>query len=130
MTRTVADSALMMQAMSGEDVSDPWSIGFPQGNFIEGSAPSGDLRGRKIAFCLAPLGRPVAADVAAAFKVALARLEALGAEVEEMPGDGFEGEPIWRAINHTPGRAPFEKLAAEHGDGRSETFMKQRSVPT
>ena len=107
MTRTVADTALMMQAMSGEDASDPWSIGFPQWNFVEGSAPSGDLRGRKIAFCLAPLGRPVAADVAAAFKVALARLEALGAEVEEMSGDGFEVEPIWRAINHTAWRARF-----------------------
>src|SRR5467141_4489515 len=78
MTRSVADTALMMQAMSGEDASDPWSIGFPQWNFVEGSAPNGDLRGRKIAFCLAPLGRPVAADVVAAFKVALARLEALG----------------------------------------------------
>src|SRR5467141_2454420 len=78
MTRSVADTALMMQAMSGEDASDPWSMGCPQWNFVEGSAPNGDLRGRKIAFCLAPLGRPVAADVVAAFKVALARLEALG----------------------------------------------------
>src|SRR5712672_1263463 len=116
MTRTVADTALMMQAMSGEDASDPWSMGFPQWNFVEGSAPNGDLRGRKIAFCLAPPGRPVAADVVAAFKGALARLEALGAEVEEMSADGFEVEPIWRAINHTAWRARFEKLAADHGD--------------
>src|SRR6266481_9852642 len=79
MTRTVADTALMMQAMSGEDDSDPWSMGFPQWSFVEESAPNGDLRGRKIAFCLAPLGRPVAAAVVAAFKGALARLEALGA---------------------------------------------------
>ncbi len=116
MTRTVGDTALMMQAMSGEDASDPWSMGFPPWNFVEGSAPNGDLRGRKIAFCLAPLGRPVAADVVAAFKGALARLEALGAEVEEMSADGFEVEPIWRAINHTAWRARFEKLAADHGD--------------
>jgi len=129
-TRTVADTALMMQAMSGEDESDPWSIGFPPGNFVEGSAPDGDLRGRKIAFCLAPLGRPVAADVAAAFKVALARLEALGAEIEEMSADGFEIEPIWRAINHTAWRARFEKLAADHGEALSETFMKQLALAT
>src|SRR5258705_4669681 len=130
MTRTVADSALMMQAMSGEDVSDPWSIGFPQGNLVEASAPSGDLRGPRIAFCLAPLGRPVAADVVAAFKVALARLEALGAEIEEILGDGFEVEPIWRAINHTAWRARFEKLAADHSDVLSETFMKQLALAT
>src|SRR5262245_41789292 len=125
MTRTVADIALMMQAMSGEDASDPWSIGFPQSNFVEGSAPNGDLRGRRIRFCLTPPGRPVAADVAAAFKVALSRLEALGAEIEEMSAEGFEVEPIWRAINHTAWRARFEKLAADHGDELSETFMKQ-----
>jgi aspartyl-tRNA(Asn)/glutamyl-tRNA(Gln) amidotransferase subunit A len=130
MTRTVADTALMMQAMSGEDASDPWSIGLPQGNFVEGSLPNGDLRGRRIAFSLAPLGRPVAANVAAAFKVALARLEDLGAELEEMSGDGFEVEPIWRAINHTAWRARFEKLAADHGDALSETFMKQLALAT
>src|SRR5882724_8335873 len=34
MTRTVADTALMMQVMAGEDASDPWSIGIPQADFI------------------------------------------------------------------------------------------------
>jgi aspartyl-tRNA(Asn)/glutamyl-tRNA(Gln) amidotransferase subunit A len=130
MTRTVADTSLMMQAMSGEDASDPWSIGFPPGNFVAGSAPEGDLRGRKIAYCLAPRGRPVAADVAAAFKAALAKLESLGAEIEEMSADGFEIEPIWRAINHTAWRARFEKLAADHGEVLSETFLKQLALAT
>src|SRR5204863_6974480 len=54
MTRTVADTALMMQAMAGEDVSDPWSIGIPASDFIDRAAPRGDLRGRRIAYCLAP----------------------------------------------------------------------------
>ncbi|MFO1109092.1 MAG: amidase [Bradyrhizobium sp.] len=125
MTRTVADTALMMQVMSGEDASDPWSIGIPPGNYVDGAAARGDLQGRRIGFCLAPPGRLVSADVAAAFKSALAKLEALGAEVEEMSADGFEVEPIWRAINHTAWRARFEKLAAEHGDVLSETFLKQ-----
>src|SRR5471032_406675 len=34
MTRTVADTALMMQAMAGEDASDPWSIGIPVADFV------------------------------------------------------------------------------------------------
>src|SRR5215470_4421297 len=54
MTRTVADTALMMQAMAGEDSSDPWSIGIPAQDFIEGAAPRGDLRGRKVLYCLSP----------------------------------------------------------------------------
>jgi aspartyl-tRNA(Asn)/glutamyl-tRNA(Gln) amidotransferase subunit A len=127
-TRTVADTALMMQAMAGEDISDPWSIGLPAQDFIGGAAPHGDLRGRKILFCLAPSGRPVSADVAAAFRESLERLAALGAEVEEMPGDGFDVEPIWRAINHTAWRTRFEKLAAEHGDLLSKTFLKQLAL--
>jgi aspartyl-tRNA(Asn)/glutamyl-tRNA(Gln) amidotransferase subunit A len=128
MTRDVADTALMMQAMAGEDASDPWSIGRSRMDFVDGAARRGDLRGRKILFCLAPPGRPVAADVAAAFSQALGQLEALGAEVEEMPGDGFNVEPIWRAINHTEWRARFEKLAADHGDVLSETFLKQLAL--
>jgi aspartyl-tRNA(Asn)/glutamyl-tRNA(Gln) amidotransferase subunit A len=128
MTRTVADTALMMQAMAGEDASDPWSIGLPTQDFVGGAAPHGDLRGRKILFCLAPPGRPVSADVAAAFKASLNLLAALGAEVEEIVGDGFDVEPIWRAINHTAWRARFEKLAAEHGDLLSDTFLKQLAL--
>ena len=125
MTRTVADTALMMQVMAGEDASDPWSIGIPVPDFIEDAAPRGDLRNKKILFCLAPPGRKVSADVAAAFRASLKTLEACGAELEEMPGDGFEVEPIWRAINHTAWRARFEKLAAEHPNDLSETFLRQ-----
>jgi aspartyl-tRNA(Asn)/glutamyl-tRNA(Gln) amidotransferase subunit A len=128
MTRTVADTALMMQAMTGEDASDPWSIAVAKADFIGGAAPQGDLQGYRILFCLAPPGRKVSADVSAAFKASLKRLEALGAEVEEMSGDGFDVEPIWRAINHTAWRARFEKLAAEHGDQLSETFLRQLAL--
>src|SRR4051794_21160457 len=127
MTRDVADTALMMQAMAGADASDPWSIGLPAQDFVGTAVPRGDLRGRKILFCLAPPGRPVAADVAAAFKAALAKLAALGADIEEMPADGFDVEPIWRAINHTVWRTRFEKLAADHADVLSVTFLKQLS---
>ena len=127
-TRSVADTALMMQAMAGEDASDPWSIGVPKADFITGAAPQGDLRGRRILFCLAPPNRKVSADVAAAFKASLTRLEALGAQVEEMSGDGFDVEPIWRAINHTAWRTRFEKLVAECNDQLSETFLKQLAL--
>jgi aspartyl-tRNA(Asn)/glutamyl-tRNA(Gln) amidotransferase subunit A len=127
-TRTVADTALMMQAMAGADASDPWSIGSIEPDFVGEAAPRGDLHGRRILFCLAPPGRPVAADVAAAFKAALASLKTLGAELEEMPGDQFNVEPIWRAVNHTAWRARFEQLAADHGDQLSATFLRQLAL--
>lgn len=127
-TRTVADTALMLQAMAGEDASDPWSIGVAGPDFVAGAAPAGDLRGRKILFCMAPPGRPVACDVAGSFKASLDRLAALGAELEEFSGDGFDIEPIWRAINHTVWRSRFEKLAADHGGELSEAFLKQLAL--
>jgi len=124
-TRTVADTALMMQVMAGEHACDPWSIGLAKPDFLSAARPQGDLRGRKVLYCLAPPNRPVSADVALAFKAGLSRLSALGAELEEFSGDGFDVEPIWRAINHTVWRTRFESLAAEHGDKLSATFLKQ-----
>ncbi|MBR0773377.1 amidase [Bradyrhizobium diazoefficiens] len=124
-TRTVADTALMMQAMAGEDSCDPWSIGVPVPDFIGAAAPQGDLRGQKILYCLSPPGRPVSADVAACFMASLGRLAGLGAKLEEFSGEGYDVEPIWRAINHTVWRSRFSTLIAEHGDALSETFVKQ-----
>lgn len=127
-TRTVADTALMMQAMAGEDPCDPWSIGVPVPDFIGTATPRGDLRGQKILYCLSPPGRPVSAEVAASFKAGLDRLAGLGAELEEFSGEGFDIEPIWRAINHTVWRTRFAKLAAEHKDELSEAFLKQLAL--
>jgi aspartyl-tRNA(Asn)/glutamyl-tRNA(Gln) amidotransferase subunit A len=127
-TRTVADTALMLQVMAGEDASDPWSIGLAPQDFVEGAAPRGDLRGRKLLFCLSPPGKPVASDVADAFRSSLSRLATLGADVEEFSGEGFDIEPIWRAINHTVWRTRFEKLAADHERDLSETFLRQLAL--
>jgi aspartyl-tRNA(Asn)/glutamyl-tRNA(Gln) amidotransferase subunit A len=130
MTRTVADTALMMQAMAGEDACDPWSIGIPVPDFIGSPAPQGDLRGQRILYCLSPPGRPVSAEVEASFRASLERLAGLGAELEEFSGEGFDIEPIWRAINHTVWRTRFAKLAAEHKDELSAAFLKQLALAT
>jgi len=128
MTRTVADTALMLQAMAGEDACDPWSIGIPAPDFADRAVPRGDLRGRRVLFCLSPPGRPVSSDVAASFKASLDRLASLGAELEEFSGDGFDIEPIWRAINHTVWRSRFAKLAADRKDELSDTFHRQLAL--
>ncbi|MCP3467777.1 amidase [Bradyrhizobium sp. CCGUVB23] len=129
-TRTVADTVLMMRAMAGEDACDPWSIGLPAPDFIGTAAQLGDLRGQRIMYCLSPPGRPVSADVANAFKSSLDQLAGLGAELEEFSGEGFDIEPIWRAINHTVWRTRFSKLAADHKDELSEAFLKQLALAT
>lgn len=124
-TRTVADTGLMMQAMAGEHPCDPWSLGIPTPDYVAAAQAEGDLRGRKILYCVAPPGRPVSADVAKAFEASLSKLAALGAELEEFSGEGFNVEAMWRAINHTVWRTRFVDIAAQHGDKLSATFLKQ-----
>ncbi|MBI3517453.1 MAG: amidase [Proteobacteria bacterium] len=130
MTRTVADTALMLQAMAGPDDSDPWSIGVPVPDYLSAAQPEGDLRGRRILFCAAPPGRPVAAAVTEAFATALTRLRALGAELVELSAaaDIFEIEPLWRAINHTTWRARFADMAAKSANRMSPSLLRQLAL--
>lgn len=125
-TRTVADTGLMMAAMAGEHACDPWSIGMPKADYVDAARAQGDLRGKRILYCLAPPGRPVAADVARAFEQGLAALAGLGAELEPFDGDGFNDiEPLWRAINHTVWRTRFVEIVERHRDELSATFVRQ-----
>ncbi|MFI5011872.1 MAG: amidase [Hyphomicrobiales bacterium] len=128
MTRTVADTALMLQVMAGADESDPWSIGLPVPDYIEAARAEGDLGGRRILYCAAPPGRPIAADVAAAFERALRRLRELGAEPEEMNGERFDIEPLWRVINHTTWRARFGPMAERDADRMSPSLLRQLAL--
>jgi aspartyl-tRNA(Asn)/glutamyl-tRNA(Gln) amidotransferase subunit A len=124
-SRTVADTALMLQAMAGEDASDPWSAGVRPVDYL-GAAPSlADLRGKRVLFAFAPSGRPIASDVRACFLRAVGTLQDLGAEPIEMSTEGWDIEPLWRTINHTVWRARFENLTQQHPDEMSPSLIRQ-----
>src|SRR5690606_36591643 len=106
-TRTVEDTALMLQVMAGEDPIDPWSIGVTKPDYIAAVRNTTDLHGKRIRYCAAPPGRPVSADVQRAFEAALQRLQSLGAEIEPFDGTDLDIEPIWRTVNHTVWRTRF-----------------------
>jgi len=125
-TRTVEDTGLMMQVMAGEDPVDPWSIGVIKPDFVAAARANADyLKGRRVLYCAAPPGRPVSADVQRAFDAGLQRLRSLGAEVEAFDGEGFNIEPIWRAVNHTVWRTRFVDMVAAKPELFSETFRRQ-----
>ncbi len=124
-TRTVEDTGLMLQVMAGEDPVDPWSIGVVKPDFVAAARPPADLKGKRVLYCAAPPGRPVAADVQRAFEAGLQRLRALGAELEPFDGEGFNVEPIWRAVNHTVWRTRFAEMVAERPELFSDTFRRQ-----
>jgi aspartyl-tRNA(Asn)/glutamyl-tRNA(Gln) amidotransferase subunit A len=124
-SRTVADTALMLQAMAGEDASDPWSAGVRPSDYL-GAAPAlPDLRGKRVAFAFAPAGRPIAADVRACFQRAIGQLQDLGADLAEMPAAGWDIEPLWRTINHTVWRARFASLSEANPGEISPSLIRQ-----
>ncbi|MCW5657643.1 MAG: amidase [Burkholderiaceae bacterium] len=125
MSRTVADTALMLQAMAGEDACDPWSAGVRPADYLAAAAALPDLRGKRVLFALAPAGRPIAADVRACFLRAIGRLQDLGAELVEMPTDGWDIEPLWRTINHTVWRARFVSLTEANPGELSPSLIRQ-----
>lgn len=124
-SRTVADTALMLQAMAGEDACDPWSAGVRAQDYLGAVNSATDLRGKRILFATVPPGRPVAADVAASFASALQLLQEMGAELAEMPASGFDVEPLWRTINHTVWKARFGQMAQEQPDRLSPSLLQQ-----
>ncbi|MDS1139933.1 amidase [Pusillimonas sp. SM2304] len=125
MTRTVADTGLMLQVMSGDYALDPWSIGLKRGDYCQAARYQGDLRGKRIRYCYAPQGRAVSAEVRQYFDLALQRLVELGAALEPFEAQDFIVEPIWRTINHTVWRTRFLPLVERHGDTFSPTFRQQ-----
>jgi aspartyl-tRNA(Asn)/glutamyl-tRNA(Gln) amidotransferase subunit A len=123
--RTVADTALMLQAMAGEDASDPWSAGVRPFDYLGAAPVMADLHGKRVLFALAPSERPIASDVRACFLRAIGKLHDLGAELAEMPTEGWDIEPLWRTINHTVWRARFESLTESHPSELSPSLIRQ-----
>ncbi|MDR7150967.1 aspartyl-tRNA(Asn)/glutamyl-tRNA(Gln) amidotransferase subunit A [Hydrogenophaga palleronii] len=130
-TRTVADTALMLQAMAGGDPCDPWSVDAPVPDYVERVRSAVDLRGKKILFGLALGDRPVAGEVAEAFEAALGHLRALGAELSQLQDTAeFEVEPLWRTINHTVWLTRFGAMASERPDDLSPSLLRQLELAT
>jgi len=129
MSRTVADTALMLRAMAGEHACDPWSAGARAEDYLQAVRSAADLRGKRILFAAMPPGKPIADDVASCFASALKLLGGLGAELAEMaPASGFDIEPLWRTINHTVWKARFGKMAEEQPDRLSPSFLRQLAL--
>ena len=96
LTRSVRDSAALLDATSGPDVGDPYEARMPQRPFVEEvGADPGRLR---IAFTIrTPLGSEVHADCTAAVQNAAALCEELGHDVEEA-APTFDAELLWRSF--------------------------------
>ncbi len=125
MSRTVMDSALMLQAMAGPDRCDPHSLGLAVPDLVAAARPEGDLTGVRIAWRPYLGNRKLAAEVRAACEDGLAALAALGAEIEPVD-DGFaSSEPIWLVLTQSFWNARFRRYVGQYGNHMSDTLIRQ-----
>jgi aspartyl-tRNA(Asn)/glutamyl-tRNA(Gln) amidotransferase subunit A len=125
MTRTVMDTALMLQAMAGPHPSDPWSIGTAPQDYLEAARPDGDLKGKRVLHSATLGNRFVSKDVRAAYEAALDRLKDAGAELIELTGELPDMEPVWKVINHTTWRARFDDMIRRDGNRMTPSLVRQ-----
>jgi aspartyl-tRNA(Asn)/glutamyl-tRNA(Gln) amidotransferase subunit A len=125
MTRTVLDTALMLEAMAGPDPNDPLSVGRVKPDFVAEAKADGPLNGMRIAW-LARLGNQVvAAEVLAACEAAMAVFATLGAETREHKGAFENPEALWFVINATYRMAQFGQHLQKSRDIMCPTFVRQ-----
>src|SRR5579872_4035868 len=125
MTRTVLDTALMLQAMAGPDPADPLTVGRTAPDFLAAAREEGDLKGIRIAWRARLGNAAVAADVLSSCEAAMKTLAALGAAVTEHDGAFENPERLWYAINSAYRRAQYGDRVREHRPIMCPTFLRQ-----
>src|SRR5271169_1057719 len=124
-TRTVMDSALMLQAMAGPDPCDPHSLGLPVKDFVAAARPEGNLAGLRVAWRPYLGNRKVAREVMALCEAAVAVLAELGAVVAQMEDDFENTEPVWLVLTQSFWNARFRRYVPEFGARMSTTLLRQ-----
>jgi aspartyl-tRNA(Asn)/glutamyl-tRNA(Gln) amidotransferase subunit A len=125
MTRTVADTALMLDVMAGPDIRDPLTTARLKPDFLAAVRTPGDLRGVRIAWRTRLGNDAVAAAVLSAFDAALAAFAELGASTEELTAPFENPEKVWFVNNGAYRMAQFGHHLREHRAIMCPTFVRQ-----
>ncbi|TBR29334.1 MAG: amidase, partial [Reyranella sp.] len=125
MTRTVMDTALMLQAMAGPHPSDPWSIGIEPQDYLAAARVEGDLNGKRVLYSVTLGNTIVARDVRAAFEQSLVRLRELGAHLVELTDTLPDMGTAWKVINHTTWKARFDEMIRRDGNRMTPSLVRQ-----
>ncbi|HTS54412.1 MAG TPA: amidase [Burkholderiales bacterium] len=99
MTRTVMDTALMLDAMAGPHTGDPRTINRVPEAYAQAAKATGDLAGLKVAWRPFLGNGVVAAEVLSACADAVKVFAGLGAELLEMRDDFENAEELWLIVN-------------------------------
>jgi aspartyl-tRNA(Asn)/glutamyl-tRNA(Gln) amidotransferase subunit A len=125
MTRTVMDTALMLDAMTGPHPNDPLSLNRPRVDYAAAAQPRGDLEGVRIGWRPILGNRVVAAEVLDLCERAVEAFAALGATVFEMPDDFENAESLWLIVNGSYRLAQYGQHLKEHRARMDPTLVAQ-----
>jgi len=125
MTRTVADTALMLSVMAGADPRDPLSVGRPVWDFVGAASAEGDLAGTRVAWRPRLGNSAVAASVLSACEAAVGALAEAGASVSELTTPFENPESVWFVNNGSYRRAQFGHHLEKHREIMCPTFVRQ-----
>ena len=125
MTRTVADTALMLDVMAGPDIFDPQTTGRPRPDFAAATRAGRNLAGVRIGWRARLGNAAVASAVLSACESALAALAALGATVEAQEPPFENPEAVWFVNNGAYRMAQFGHHLHEHRAIMDPTFVRQ-----
>ncbi len=124
MTRTVLDTALMLDAMAGPDLRDPLTTGRPKADFVSAMRDS-DLKGLRVAWRARLGNSAVASDVISTCEAAFAAFTELGAQVSELTAPFENPEAVWFVNNGAYRMAQFGHHLKQHRDIMCPTFVRQ-----
>jgi len=120
MTRTVEDTALVLQAIAGADPDDPTTEDVPVPDYV--AALSGEVRGLRVGVPDKDVLSGLDKDVEARFQAALKTLESLGASLVDVRIRILQqADAIWLAIA-VPEAAAFHRRNLEE---RPQDFSEQ-----
>jgi aspartyl-tRNA(Asn)/glutamyl-tRNA(Gln) amidotransferase subunit A len=124
-TRTVMDTALMLEAMAGWHPSDPHSYGLPKTGFVDAARAHGDLKGVRIAWRPFVGNTVIDSEVLELCEEAADALGDLGATVEPMGDDMEPTEPIWLVLSTALWNARFADVLPKWRGKMSPTLVRQ-----
>ena len=125
MTRTVRDTALMLDVMAGPDSRDPLTVARDKHDFIAAARPEASLSGLRIGWRPRLGNQAVAREVLTACETALAALADLGADVAEVTTPFENPEQVWFVVNGSYRMAQFGHHLKQHRDIMCPTFVRQ-----
>lgn len=124
-TRSVMDTALMLEAMGGADASDIHSFGASTEGLVEAARGEGNLAGLRIAWRPYVGNTIVDSEVLARCEQVADALGDLGAVVEPMGDDMEPTEPMWLVVSTALWNARFADQLSKWRDKMSPTLLRQ-----